>query len=151
MQTIYNIIRGLATEHGTEFLINCGEAGMNIEADSITFHSYITGDHTTIREDTPITFDAERNEFVWYEWDGEQDVEFRAKPYLELTHDLADAFAALHRELAAAELDKLDCADPDDDGDVPADDQEMPDAALRWIASGMNGYSRLRSFEDAFD
>lgn len=150
MQTIYNVIRGLITEHGTEFLINCGEASMIMETDSITFHSYITGDHTTIREDTPITFDAERNEFVWYDWDGEEDVEYRAKPYLELTHDLADAFAALHRELAsAAELDKLDCTDPDDDDDVTTDNPETPD--LRWYAVGMHDFSRKVSFEDSFN
>lgn len=113
MHSVYNVIRGLAVEHGTEFLINCGESRMVVEPDNISFHSYITGDDTTIREDTPITFDAERNEFVWYDWDGECDVEYRAKPYLELTRDLADAFATLHRELAAAELDKLGCTDPD--------------------------------------
>lgn len=117
MNSLYSVIRGLITEHGTEFLINCGESHMTVGKDEISFHSHITGDDTSIREDTPITFDAERNEFVWYDWDGEQDVEYRAKPYLELTHNLAEAFAMLHQALAEVELDKLE----DNNDDEPHD------------------------------
>lgn len=153
--SVYNVIRGLIAEHGIEFLINCGESLMTVEPDNISFHSYITGDDTTIREDTPITFDAERNEFVWYDWDGERDVEYRAKPYLELTRDLADAFATLHRELAAAELDKLGCVDPDaspdDDDDVIPGGPEMSDGLMHWYAAGLRDYEQDRSVNGTWE
>ena len=109
---MFELIKRLIEEQGVEFLINCCESRIDADKDSINFHNYVTGDDTTIRPETPITFDAGRNEFIWLEDYGDDEImEFRAKPYLELTKDLAEAIAMIDFEITRTELNKLDCAD----------------------------------------
>lgn len=99
--SIYNVIRGLIREHGAKFMVNCSESLITVKKDCVVFKPYVTGDVHWITPETSISFDKKNNEFVWFE----DDFELRAKPYLELDRELAEALSEYHAVMKEVEAD----------------------------------------------
>ena len=103
MNLEYNIIKGLILEHGAKFIVNCQETDIRFDGDIIEFRLLVLGGYYGVTPETKIIFIPDTGEFVWREGDDEDYEELRAKPYLELDKDMAEALSELHKANIEAE------------------------------------------------
>lgn len=120
MNTFSHLIKKLIEVYN-KFIENRSETELILRDDSACFHCFVYYSvytvHTVywwtvwapkITPETAVTFDRKRNEFVWFDEDEEPGLEFRAKPFLELTSDLAGALGALIGELDSLEIARIE-------------------------------------------
>lgn len=105
MNVEYNVIKGLILEHGAKFIVNCQETDLRLDGDLIEFRLLVLGGYYGVTPETEITFCPETAEFVWREGDEEGYEELRAKPYLLLDKEMAEALSDLHKAVAEADAD----------------------------------------------
>lgn len=108
MNTFFHLIKKLIEVYGVKFIVNCSETELILRDDSVCFHCFVNGVSPKITPETAVTFDRDRNEFVWFDEDEEPGLEFRAKPFLELTSDLAGALGALIGGLDSLEIARIE-------------------------------------------
>lgn len=104
---LFDLIKNLIKEYGVNFIVNCSESIYTIKDNAIIFRCFVNSMCPKITPETEITFDKENNEFVWFDEEEEPEFEFRAKPFLELTNDLATAISILTIETEASKIDNL--------------------------------------------